>query len=184
MVVASFFQIFLFIMFLLSGFLKLLDIKSFQSTLNQLNIIPKLVKLLSYMVPLLEILSAVLLLFETTRWIAECSLFCLCGAFVWTVYQSISKSKKIECNCFGNLGSETLGSITIVRIMLVVAMTLFLMVSGQNTDLYALSKTDWIGSISISIGIIVLFSLLQTFNSYKKILKSFDQKRDAKGVKP
>ncbi|WP_182914420.1 MauE/DoxX family redox-associated membrane protein [Paenibacillus sp. 1011MAR3C5] len=160
MSVPSFIQIGLAIIFGLSGVLKLYSPSSLKSTLMALGIPKPLSSAGAWLVPLFEVLTAVLLLSSATVWIGETLAFGLIGAFIYAILVALLKKERIQCNCFGKLQDDYLGRSTILRIALLIVMNSYITIANQPVSFAAVKLEDLILYILSWTGILGLYFIV------------------------
>lgn len=90
-------------LFVYAAVSKLLDFKSFQVQLGQSPLLSSFAEYLSYLVPLIELILAVLLVFNTTRIIALFGCFTLMMLFTNYIFFILNFASYVPCSCGGIL---------------------------------------------------------------------------------
>jgi Methylamine utilisation protein MauE. len=169
MTATAFLLIFLSVVFMISGVFKLLDYKSFQHTLRQLEVPDRLQQGTAIALPALEIAAALLLLYNRTQTIGKIAMLALIGAFLWSALKAMRSSHNIACSCFGRLpAEEQLGARTMVRIVVLFA-TVAVLFFQKPVDLWTqLSAVDLVHAVFSSIGLLFIYLLVpQLLAAYK-----------------
>lgn len=156
-------HIFLVAVLITSGFSKFFFLKSFRITIHNLGLSSRLAFFLSILIPLLECIIAILLISPRMEKLSEFSLVSLLLIFLIVVVYSLSKNKKVSCNCFGNLSEEKMGYQTIIRILLLLSLNILLIWKNNDFILINYSLIDLISMFLISFGIIIIYLFGQAF---------------------
>ena len=96
-------RLFIGILFIFSGISKLLDINTFQNTLRVINILPQFTILVSYSLPIIEIILGTLFGMGIKIKYAGYILIFLITLFCFVMGIQIIKNEIVDCNCFGNI---------------------------------------------------------------------------------
>ncbi|RJX37070.1 hypothetical protein D3P09_24470 [Paenibacillus pinisoli] len=160
MSIPSFIQIGLAIIFGLSGLLKLYSPSSLRSTLVALGIPKPLGSAGAWLVPLLEMLTAVLLVSSATVWLGQTLAFGLIGAFIYAILVALLKKERIQCNCFGKLRDDYLGRSTILRIALLIVMNSYITIANQPVSFTAIKLEELVLYLLSWTGILGLYFIV------------------------
>ncbi|WP_409345523.1 MauE/DoxX family redox-associated membrane protein [Paenibacillus sp. MBLB4367] len=152
--------IFLFIVFTFSGVSKLMKLRDFEATLEQLGLMNRFGTAAKYFVPLLEIAAAAFLIFRVTRGYGELLVIILLFCFGWAVWRAMHNAQKIECNCFGELAPEKFGWSTLIKISVILTLTVILVISKEEIDYNNSSSFDLVNAIFLSVSIILNYALM------------------------
>jgi len=163
MIVSSFIQIGLAIIFALTGILKLFTPSSMKSTLLAIGLPKPLSSVGAWLVPLLEILTAVFLLTISTVWIGKILAFGLIGGFIYAIFIALHKKERIKCNCFGKLQDEYLGWGTVLRVVMLLVMNSYITIANQPVSFAAVHWEDLVLFILSWVGILGLYTIVQIF---------------------
>ncbi|GGG71991.1 MauE/DoxX family redox-associated membrane protein [Paenibacillus radicis (ex Gao et al. 2016)] len=161
MSVPSFIQMGLAMIFGLTGLLKLYSPSSMKNTLIAIGIPKPLSSAGAWLVPLLEILTAGLLLSSATVWIGEILAFCLIGGFIYAIFMALYKKEQIQCNCFGKLRDEYLGWGTILRVVVLLVMNSYITIANHPASLAAIKWEDLVLYLLSWAGILGLYLIVQ-----------------------
>lgn len=99
---------FLILIWAYSGLEKFIGFESSRRAFHNQTFPPELADLLSYSIPLVELILAVLLLFQSTRWwgyLGSCLLFVVFVTYVGLIW--VGAFPRVPCNCAGII--ESLG---------------------------------------------------------------------------
>ncbi len=168
MSIGSFFQIFIAIIFSISAVAKLIALPSFRKTLENIGIPGKFRSFVSIVVPILELVISVMILWEVTLTFGLLLLFLLLLAFLGAVLYSFTKQNRISCNCFGSIADETLGWGTIVKIILLGASGVYVLWESQYSSIWNYEIIDVILTVFISIAVLIIYSMLISLVNERK----------------
>lgn len=166
------------IVLLSSGFLKLLAITQFQASLYKLAMIyDSYVPVLSYLIPITEILFALLLIFKLKTYLVSKALLVMFILFTAVLITKLIEGSEASCGCFGSLIDGSIGTSTILRNigLLIICFIIYLNAEGeQNPDkknLFSAIKKN--SSILLVFTIIIFLSVLNfTFAVQNRALKN------------
>ncbi len=107
----------------------------------------------SIALPIVELITAILLIPKSTAWWGAILAFLLLAAFVGGIAYNMSKGRAPDCHCFGQIHSEPAGPSTLIRNGLLGAVALFIILFG--TDRWSFSHGNagasllgWMGDLS------------------------------------
>jgi uncharacterized membrane protein YphA (DoxX/SURF4 family) len=122
------------LVFVLAGFVKALDARSFLFTVQQLDLFPAPAILPAAIIVIVcEICFGLALLVGFQTRIAAGLLAALLLSFVAVIFFAIVHGKAVDCGCFGSMASERLGLGVILRDILLIAGCLWL-IARNNTN--------------------------------------------------
>lgn len=155
-----FLQFLLLVTFLLSGFGKLISFTDFKKTIEQLEINRRFVLPSAAVLVLLELSVSILLIFSGTQYLAYLIILFLLGCFAWSIYRAYNRQLKVACNCFGNINPESFGWNAVLRVVLLLVVTLYLLSTG-TTIVWAEYPIEDIYYAGVgSIGVLLVYSLM------------------------
>jgi hypothetical protein len=154
------------VLFVYAALSKLLDFENFQAQLGQSPLLSAYTGIISYGVPLLELLLSVLLFFPTTKRVALYASFSLMVAFSSYIYLILHYSTYIPCSCGGvlekmNWNQHFLFNLTFVVLAL---LALFINHTGDVSAFHGLGISIFKPVIYISL--LCLFSVVGTVLLY------------------
>jgi peroxiredoxin len=116
--------------FVVSGVSKLFDLSGSQGAMRSFGIPERFTRVGGIALPIAEILIAVLLIPATTaRWGALLALILL-AVFVAGISYSLSRGRKFDCHCFGQLTTSEIGPSTLIRNAVLAVLAAFVTISG------------------------------------------------------
>jgi peroxiredoxin/uncharacterized membrane protein YphA (DoxX/SURF4 family) len=116
--------------FVVSGVSKLFDLSGSQSAMRSFGVPERFTRAGGIALPIVEILIAVLLIPATTApWGALLALILLV-VFVVGISYSLSRGRKFDCHCFGQLTTSEIGPPTLIRNAGLAVLAAFVTVSG------------------------------------------------------
>lgn len=155
-----FLQFVLLVTFLLSAVGKLVGFEHFKQTIEGLKINRRLVIPGAVIVIVLELAVAALLLFSKTQYVAYVLILVLLGCFSWSIYRAYNRQLVIACNCFGNMNSELFGWNTVFRVVTLLVINLYLLMTGTSISWMDFSVEEFFYALTGSIGALLLYFLL------------------------
>jgi peroxiredoxin/uncharacterized membrane protein YphA (DoxX/SURF4 family) len=150
--------------FLLAGALKLADPAGTRKALRNFGLPGALVKTGMILLPLAELLVAVLLIPVSTAWYAAWGALILLGVFLLAVGVAMALGRKPDCHCFGQLHSSPVGWPALVRNIVLAACAGLL--AWGSPRIPALDPWTWFMSLSgdaFKIALFVVFVAAAVF---------------------
>ncbi|MFH6960659.1 MauE/DoxX family redox-associated membrane protein [Flavobacterium aquidurense] len=161
--VVSFLYILLFVYAAIS---KLLDFENFQVQLGQSPLVSSFAGIVSWAVPVIELLIAGLLLFSSTRFLAMWSAFSLMTVFTAYIFIILNYSPFVPCSCGGILEKMGWKEHLIFNIVfMILAAAGILILAGMVPKVHLISKPAALASafsvtLFLSVGIVALLFVL------------------------
>jgi peroxiredoxin len=151
--------------FAVSGISKLFDLSGSQAAMRSFGVPERFTRAGGIALPIAELVIAVLLIpTATARWGALLALILL-AVFIAGISYSLSRGRKFDCHCFGQLTTSEIGPPTLIRNAVLAVLAAFVVISGfanNNpgpglTDVFrGLSAFEW---VMLVIGVILLAAL-------------------------
>src|SRR5215212_5166172 len=151
--------------FVVSGVSKLFDLSGSQGAMRSFGVPERFTRVGGVALPIAEIIIAVLLIPATTaRWGALLALILL-AVFVAGISYSLSRGRKFDCHCFGQLTTSEIGPPTLIRNAVLAVLAAFVAFSGFANNnpgpgltavFRGLSAFEW---VMLAIGVILLAAL-------------------------
>jgi len=151
--------------FVVSGISKLFDLSGSQAAMRSFGVPERLTRAGGIALPIVELAIAVLLIpAATASWGALLALLLLI-VFVVGISYSLSRGRKFDCHCFGQLTTSEIGPPTLIRNAVLAVLAAFVAYSGfANNDpgpgitnvFGGLNTFEW---VMLVIGIILLAAL-------------------------
>ncbi len=127
-------RLFLFGIFALAGIAKLFDLDGSEKAVEGFGVPAVLAKPISILLPIAEVVIAILLLFTQTSWFGAVGgsalLLVFVGGMLWQMWQGNAP----DCHCFGQVHSEPVSKKSVARNAAFVLLALFLVASGQRNQ--------------------------------------------------
>jgi len=160
-------KIFLSVIFSISSLGKLSGLSGFQSSLYELKIGDKYVKVISYAIPIVELCLAVLLILSSPfSNIGEFGIFIILIGFSWSVWRAYLIGSTVKCNCFGNLVNEKLGTPTIAKIILIIIFDIYLVLNNNlNKSLNYFTPGEVFSMVYSSVSLFLIYSVVMLLGS-------------------
>ncbi|MBW3632535.1 MAG: redoxin domain-containing protein, partial [Chloroflexi bacterium] len=151
--------------FVVSGISKLFDLSGSQAAMRSFGVPERMTRAGGIALPIAELVIAVLLIpTATAAWGALLALILLI-VFVVSISYSLSRGRKFDCHCFGQLTTSEIGPSTLVRNAVLAVLAAFVAISGfANNDpgpgvaevFRGLDTFEW---VMLVIGLILLAAL-------------------------
>jgi peroxiredoxin len=151
--------------FAVSGISKLFDLSGSQAAMRSFGVPERFTRAGGIALPIAELVIAVLLIpAATARWGALLALVLL-AVFIAGISYSLSRGRKFDCHCFGQLTTSEIGPPTLIRNAVLAVLAAFVVISGfvnNNpgpglTDVFrGLSPFEW---VMLAVGVILLAAL-------------------------
>jgi peroxiredoxin/uncharacterized membrane protein YphA (DoxX/SURF4 family) len=142
--------------FAVSGVAKLVDRQGSKKALEDFGVPVRLATVSGIALPLVELVVAVLLLPRATAWWGALAAFVLLLVFVAGIAYNLSKGRRPDCHCFGQLHSEPIGWQTLARDAALAAVAGFVLVGGWNDS--GSSTVAWLGDLTTGETVAVVLS--------------------------
>jgi len=119
------------IVFAVAGFAKLANPKGTRAMAKDFGVSDALAGPFAVLLPIAELLCAVLLLPASTARMGAMATIALLAIFIFGISVSLARGKRPDCNCFGQIQSAPIGASTIVRNVVLAALGVFVIVQGD-----------------------------------------------------
>ncbi len=133
------------VLFAIAGVAKLRDRPGTQSTLEDFGLPTPLSGPGALLLPLAELTVAGLLLPDATAPAGAIGAIALLGVFIAAITVNLARGRRPDCNCFGQIHSEPVGPLTLVRNAALMVLAGFVLASGQRSA--ASSALDNLGAL-------------------------------------
>jgi peroxiredoxin/uncharacterized membrane protein YphA (DoxX/SURF4 family) len=151
--------------FLVSGIAKLFDLSGAQAAMRSFGVPESMTRGSGILLPIVEILVAILLLpVATAKWGALIALVLLV-VFIAGISYNLSRGRKFDCHCFGELTHSEIGPSTLVRNVVLAVLAAFVTIPGFANNNVGTSIGDAFGGLDafqwvvLAIGVILLVAL-------------------------
>ena len=124
-------RVLLAIVFAVAGFAKLADPKGTRALAKDFGANDALAGLFSLLLPLAELVCAVLLIPAATAQTGATATLALLVMFIIGISVSLARGKRPDCNCFGQIQSAPIGPSTIVRNVVLAVLAILVIVQGS-----------------------------------------------------
>ncbi len=151
-----------------AAFGKLADRDGSEKALNDFGVPKALVPALIYLLPISEIVVAILLLFVEISWFGAIGAAGLFAVFTGGMVYQFAKGNAPDCHCFGQIHSEPVGVSSILRNVALIAIAVVLIVAGPANQGVNLARTDQ-DVMQFVIGVAVIGLLATVVYFLKKI---------------
>ncbi|KUO59403.1 hypothetical protein APF79_03345 [bacterium BRH_c32] len=117
------------IIFIVSGFLKLIDLKSFSLAVKDFNLVPDVLILpIVYILPSIEICFGFFIIFKYKYYFSLVSISILLYIFCAAIILKLLNHEELLCGCFGNYFDNKISSFTLYRNILFILICYYLII--------------------------------------------------------
>ncbi|MEP6923898.1 MAG: MauE/DoxX family redox-associated membrane protein, partial [Pyrinomonadaceae bacterium] len=141
-----------------AGIAKFADREGSEKAIVNFGLPESLAKPLTVLLPLAEIVTAILLLPLATAWFGAIAATALLLAFVAGIIYNMARGNAPDCHCFGQLHSEPIGWSVLIRNLLLTTIAVFTVAAGR-IDAGA-SAFAWFGELTTGERIQFVFNLI------------------------
>jgi methylamine dehydrogenase accessory protein MauD len=145
-----------------AGLAKLTDAEGSRQGMRDVGVPAALVGPFALLLPLAELVVAVLLLPVATAWWGALGALALLVLFLAGIGVSLARGRRPACRCFGQLSAKPIGAETVVRNVLLAAVAVFVLLPGPGNG--GASVFGWLGDLTVAervgLGLAVLALLL------------------------
>ena len=128
--------------FCVAGMAKLFDPAGSEKAFADFGVPKSIAKTFVYLLPAIELLIAVSLLFVSTSWFAAIGASGILTIFTVAMLYQMAKGNAPDCHCFGQIHSEPVGRSSVLRNAAMIALAGFLVVQGQSGQGFSLIRSD------------------------------------------
>jgi peroxiredoxin len=153
------------VVFLVSGIAKLLDLSGGKAAMRSFGVPESFARQAGILLPIVEIAVAILLIpIETARWGALLALLLL-AVFIIGIGYNLSRGRKFECHCFGELTHSEIGPSTLARNAVLAVLAAFVAYAGFANNNVGPSVGEGLGGLTgfqwavLVLGVIMLAAL-------------------------
>ena len=146
---------------LVSSISKLLSQKDFQRTLFNIDVRRRWITTLGWLVPALEAIISLLLVISATQLIGRMVLLLMLVTFASVISRAIYHKKQTECHCFGSLLPEKLSMLTLLRLLLLIGLTLYLLLTKSDVTTWVPAR-PLVYQAFTSFGLLAIYALVVT----------------------
>ncbi|MFC1564606.1 MauE/DoxX family redox-associated membrane protein [candidate division KSB1 bacterium] len=159
-VITHIIRIFLGLVFIFSGIVKMGDIESFQDAVILFNVLPySLILFVVILIPAVEIVCGVCLISNIFKRISSVILTILLTIFIFAISINLAKGNLIECGCFGSLNIFEKISLMSIIFDLVLICGLFLIFINSNKNEHIIENLKLVGFFSIYLALYINIQL-------------------------
>ena len=133
----------------LAGVGKLLDAEGSEKAVREFGVPGEVAKPFAVLLPVAELLIAVLLLPVSTAWFGAIAAFVLLAVFIGGMIWQMAQGNAPDCHCFGAIHSEPVSRKSLIRNLVFAILAFFL--AAQGADNQGLSFTDLTGEMAIQL---------------------------------
>lgn len=134
------------LVFAVAGATKLLDLRGSRRAIADFGVPESLARPAGLGLPLVELAVALALVPGRTAWAASLAAVALLATFITGMVLNLARGQKPDCHCFGQLHSEPIGTGSIARNTVLLAMAVFVGVAGRASA--GDSAVSWLGTLS------------------------------------
>lgn len=173
-------RLFLAAIFATAGIAKLLDRRGSETAVRDFGVPEGLVKPFSLLLPVSEVVIALLLLPLTTSWIAALAALVFLVGFNIGMAIQMAKGNAPDCHCFGQLHTEPVSIKSLVRNFVFAIPAVFLVLRGAKAQGPSLADlriytTELVFGLAILAGLVGIFLMLKSLlDKQTEILRRVD----------
>lgn len=145
--------------FIAAAIPKIISSEEFMKTLYGIGLPIRLLRITAIAIPVAETLFVIMLLLPQTYVVGGICLLVLQLSFSVITVKAIVQKKKIKCNCFGNIMPGELGWAGLVRLIILIAITVYV-VNGSDSIVYDQPVDETFYQIVSSLGVIALYAVI------------------------
>jgi len=151
--------------FAVSGISKLFDLSGSQTAMRSFGVPERFTRAGGFALPIVELVIAVLLIPAATVPLGALLALILLAVFIAGISYSLSRGRKFDCHCFGQLTTSEIGPPTLIRNAVLAVLAAFVTISsfaynnpgpGLTQVFRGLSAFEW---VMLAIGVILLAAL-------------------------
>lgn len=144
-------RIFLFVIFSLAAVGKAFDLGGTEKAIEEFGVPSQLSFVAARLLPLAEILVALMFLHTSTSWLGAIAAGVLLSAFTAGMLWQILTSSSADCHCFGQLHSEPVSGKSVARNVVLLALSVVLVTAGSSGQGINIFRGDQDGTQSVII---------------------------------
>ena len=114
---------------------KLADLSGFRRSLGGFGVPRPAIGALGVVVPMAELMAAVLLVADVSAWWGAAASLALLAVFTVAVGVALSRGRTPDCRCFGQVSAAPISVATLVRNMVLASGATLLLVAGPGATL-------------------------------------------------
>lgn len=149
-------RLFLSAVFAIAGAAKLFDREGSKQSLADFGVPESLVRPLTWVLPIAEIITAVALIPAASAWLGGLGGSLLLIAFTIGIATKLARGEEADCHCFGKLHSGPIGWQTLARNLAFTGIAGLVVIGGWNG--FAISAVDWLADLKTPEVVILLVS--------------------------
>lgn len=146
----------LFAILAVAGIGKLLDREGSEKAVKAFGTPDPLVKAVSFLLPIAELIFGFCLLFVSFSWIGAAGALLLLVTFIGGMLIQMIKGEAPECHCFGQVHSEPVGPKSLIRNIAIAILPVVLLVSGRSNQGFALGETNAAITSNVVLALVVV----------------------------
>lgn len=173
--------VFLFSIFISAGIGKLIDIEGSKKSLKEMGFSNKQIPFLAFTLPIVEIITGIGFLINGLMWFSAAIATILLLSFsIFTAYQ-IKRGSSADCHCFGAIHSELISPKVIIRNLLFIFVSIFLLFQREKLQNFSFAKLPFelslyiiFGLLTIGLLILISYYLKENINKQNQILRRLE----------
>jgi peroxiredoxin/uncharacterized membrane protein YphA (DoxX/SURF4 family) len=169
-----------------AGIAKLADLEGSRRAVEGFGISPSISRSVGSLLPLSEIAVAIALIFHVTAWWGALAAFVLLLFFIGGISVNLARGRTPDCHCFGQLHSEPVSPLTLLRNVLLGVVALIVVTLGRGNP--GPGVFDWFGTLTVSeragigaAGIVIallaaqLWLLVETLREHRRLVLKVEE---------
>ncbi len=175
--------------FAVAGISKLANLEASRQSVMGFGVPKRLAQSIGWLLPIAEIVTAILLLFVESAWAASLAALLLLALFIIVISVSLARGLKTDCNCFGQIHSTPISWSLVARNLAFSALALVIIAQGKvdaGIDIFKLAERPTLAekinlfasfTIIVLLGVLAIF-LKQLLNQQQTILRRLAALKD------
>lgn len=153
----------------LAGFAKLADLEGSKKAFEGFGVTGRLAKLGPVVLSMLEIAIAVMLLFVQTSWYGAIGALILLVVFIAQMGYQLSKGNAPDCHCFGQVYSEPISAVSIIRNVIFAIPAVVLAARGQSGQGAGIADPS-VNTLELVLGVVTIALLVAALAYLRKLV--------------
>jgi thiol-disulfide isomerase/thioredoxin/uncharacterized membrane protein YphA (DoxX/SURF4 family) len=152
----------------LAGFAKLADLEGSKKAFEGFGVTGELAKVGPILLSILEIGIAAMLLFVGTSWYGAIGSLALLVLFIVQMAYQLAKGNTPDCHCFGQVYSEPIGPMSVIRNAIFAIPAAVLVVRGQGGQGAAITDPG-VNTLDLVLGVVIIALVVTALAYLRKI---------------
>jgi uncharacterized membrane protein YphA (DoxX/SURF4 family)/thiol-disulfide isomerase/thioredoxin len=159
---------------------KLLDLDGSRRALEEFGLPRRVARLGGAVLPLAELVVAVLLLIRPTARAGAAAAAILLLAFIGGVARAMASGRAPDCHCFGQIHSEPAGVPTLIRNAALAAVAIVIVVAGPGPSVESLDRIQAALAVSAALAAVFALAVAALWGDRRRLERDLDALRSAR----